>query len=371
MIYFDSAASYPVLKEAELALIEATVRMYGNPSSTHAAGEQASRIVEATRESIADSIEALPSEIVFTSGATESNNLVLKGHFSLPEYSDKRHIVITSIEHKCVHAITDYLARTCNVKFTVVAPNEEGLITREAVESALTNETSLVSVMHVNNELGTTNPIKSIGELCLSRGIKFHTDAAQSFLKSQIDVDEMCIDYLSLSGHKIGAPKGIGAVYIRDRRSLPLEPIIHGAGQENGLRGGTLPAPIINSFKSAIEAFAGHYEILKNKKLKEYLLSSLANKGINFFVNGEGIPSIISLTLPDIDVSALMRETNTTLSLSTGSACSSTEIEISHVLSALGLDRKMGERTLRLSFHHNLNCEDIDTLITAIGNHSD
>jgi len=362
MIYFDSAASYPILPEALEELHSAYANLSANPSSAHKAGEIAALKIEFAREIIADSIGALPSEIVFTSGATESNNLALKSHFHGSETREKRHLIISSIEHKCVHAIADYLHRTAGVRVSVVSPNRDGVITRDAVENALCDDTSLVSVMHINNELGTANPIDEIGALCFERGIKLHSDAAQSYLKVSIDVDDMNVDFLSLSAHKVGGPKGIGALYIRDRRNRDIEPVVHGAGQEEGLRGGTLPTPLIASFGKAVEAFPEVYSEISSTSLKKYLLDRLQDLRVPYTVNGQSLPSLISLTLPECDISSLFRSTSEKFALATGSACSSKMIEASHVLVAIGLDRALAERTLRLSFHHKLTKADCELL---------
>jgi cysteine desulfurase len=366
MIYFDSAASYPLLPEALEELRSCFNEYPANPSSVHLAGESAAKKIEQARELIADTIGALPSEIVFTSGATESNNLALKSHFYETINKNKRHFVISSIEHKCVHAIAGYLKRTADVHVSVVSPNTQGIITAAALEQVLTDETSLVSVMHLNNELGTPNPIEEIGALCFERGIKLHTDAAQSFLKLPIDVDSMNVDYLSLSAHKIGGPKGIGAIYIRDRRTRNIEPVIHGAGQEEGLRGGTLPSPLITSFGKAIEVFPASYKRLESLQLKQRLLAKLETLGITYNLNGDSIHSLTSITLPNTDIPRLLRETAGTFALATGSACSSKEIEASHVLIAIGMPRDLAERTLRISFHHNLQPAEVDLLVDTI-----
>jgi len=366
MIYFDSAASYPLLPEVLDELLRCFTEHPANPSSAHLAGEAAAMKVEYARELIADAIGALPSEIVFTSGATESNNLALKSHFYESANKDKRHLVISSIEHKCIHSISDYLRRIADVKVSLVHPNASGIITPEALEKVLENNTSLVSIMHLNNELGTANPIEAIGSLCFERGIKLHTDAAQSFLKLPIDVDDMNLDYLSLSAHKIGGPKGIGAIYIRDRRSRDIEPLIHGAGQEEGLRGGTLATPLIASFGKAVEYFPTAYQKLQTLQLKERLLGKLKALSVAFQLNGESIDSLVSITLPNTDVPRLLRETAQQYTLATGSACSSKEIEASHVLMAIGVQRNMAERTLRISFHHTLTPSDVDHLAESM-----
>ena len=362
MIYFDSAASYPILPEA-LDALNAGFTNPANPSSAHTPGDAASRDIEKTRQLIAEAIGALPSEIIFTSGATEANNLALKSHFDEPINNDKRHLVISAIEHKCIHAIADYLRRKKGAEISIVPPNRQGIVTPEAVTAMLRDETSLVSVMHVNNELGTKNPIDQIGALCFERGIRFHSDAAQSFLKVPIDVEDMDIDYLSIAAHKVGGPKGIGALYIRDQRRRSIEPVIHGAGQEEGLRGGTLPAPLISSFGRSIEVFPGAYKQLLQADLKSALLRTLAELGVSHSVNGrDAIGSMLSLTLPTCDVAALLRETSNEFALATGSACSSKEIEASHVLTALGLSRELAANTLRISFNHSMLENDVKKL---------
>lgn len=370
MIYFDSAASYPLLPQVAEALTSSFSSDFANPSSAHALGEQASRQIDEARYLIAEAIGALPSEIIFTSGATEANNLALKAHFLLPQNRAKRHLIISSIEHKCVHAIADFLARTGNVNVTTVKPNAKGIITVDALEKIIDDDTGLISVMHVNNELGTVNPIDEIGGMCFEKGVRFHTDAAQSFLKEPIDVADMDVDFLSLSAHKIGGPKGIGALYVRDRRDFDFEPVIHGAGQESGLRGGTLPTSLITGFAKAVELFPSVYSNLKASALKDYLLDRLRLTSVPFIVNGIAIPSMLSLTLPDTDVAGLIRSSYTELALATGSACSSKEIEVSHVLTALGLSRALAEATLRISFHHKLSTLDIDVLVDRINQFS-
>lgn len=365
-IYFDTAASYPLLPTVETAMHHAFKEMYANPSSQHKLGEQAAGGVEACRKKVAEALGALPSEIIFTSGATESNNLALKGHISSVSDSGPKHIVVSTVEHKCIHAIVEHLVRACGVTASFVAPDKHGIISPEAIRSVITNETSLVSIMHVNNEIGSVNCLSDIGQLCFENGIKFHTDAAQSFLKATINVDTMNLDYASISAHKIGGPKGVGALYIRDQRNSHIEPIIHGAGQENGLRGGTLAAPLMIGFDEAISRFPAVYSALVIKNLKSYLVDCLTKQGLVFTVNGESIPSLVSLTLPNSDIAGLLRNSDGILALATGSACSSKEIEASHVLSAIGIDRDQASKTLRISFHHEHTRADIDQLVSWI-----
>ncbi|QBL10520.1 cysteine desulfurase [Rheinheimera sp. D18] len=368
MIYLDSAASYPVLPEVKASLIEAFELYYANSSSSHLLGEQVLKSIDKVREKLADEIGAYPSEIVFTSGATESNNIAFKS--LLPSSlmaSNKKHIVIGATEHKCIFAICDYL-KGSGYDISIVMPNTQGIIESRSVEKVIREDTILVSVMHVNNELGTVNPIAEIGEICFKRGVLFHSDVAQSFCKISIDVDEMNVDMMSFSAHKIGGPKGIGAVYIRDLRKRDITPVIHGAGQEQGVRGGTIAAPLILGFGTAIDAFPRHYQTLSKSNIRSYLLEQLKASKINFKVNGnrDVLPHIISLTLPDTNASLLIRDNEQRLCLAQGSACSSKDIEASHVLTALGLTREQAEQTFRISFTNDITYENINYLVSAI-----
>lgn len=368
MIYLDTAASYPTLPEVKLALSEAFDLFYANSASNHLMGRQVSDEVNRVRELLADEIGAYPSEIVFTSGATESNNIAFKSLLLGGGLANhKKHIVTTQIEHKCVFAICDYL-KSIGYEITYVKPNKHGIIEPESIANVLRPETALVSVMHVNNELGTINPIEDIGQVCFNNGVLFHSDAAQSFQKLDIDVDNLNVDIMSFSAHKIGGPKGIGAVYIRDLRKRHLMPVIHGAGQEDGLRGGTVAAPLIIGFGEAIKFFAKYYQKFTMKKAKNQLLDLLLKFKIEHKVNGIGnsLPSCISITFPVTNTALLIREYEKGFSLAQGSACSSKEIEASHVLTALGLTREQADKTFRLSFPLDIKQTDIETLVDAI-----
>mgnify|MGYP000580832151 CR=1 FL=1 len=282
MIYLDTAASYPLLPEVKVTLTDAFENFYANSASSHLLGEQVSYEINKVREQLADQIGAYPSEIIFTSGATESNNIAFKSLLlgkEIPE--DKKHIVTTKIEHKCVFAICDYL-KSIGYEITYVNPNKDGIIEADTIANAIRPDTALISVMHVNNELGTINPIDKIGKVCFDAGILFHSDAAQSFQKVGIDVDDLNVDVMSFSAHKIGGPKGIGAVYIRDLRKKHLLPVIHGAGQEDGLRGGTVAAPLIIGFGKAIELFPKYYKDFSSLNIKTHLIESLTKSNILF-----------------------------------------------------------------------------------------
>jgi len=368
MIYLDTASSYPVLSEVKEALSLAFDTLYANSASGHLLGRGVSLEIDEVREKLADNIGAYPSEVIFTSGATESNNIALKSLLlaqGMPE--DKKHIITSQIEHKCIFSICHYL-ESLGYEITYLKPNKQGVITADLVKSAIKPETILVSIMHVNNELGTINPIAEIGNVCQHQDILFHSDAAQSFQKVKIDVDDLNVDLMSFSAHKIGGPKGIGAVYIRDLRERQLEPIIHGAGQEQGVRGGTVAAPLILGFGSAIDNFSAHYDRFKEKKAKAFLLNELEKYNVEFRVNGgvDTLPSCLSLTLSSTDVALLIRDNEQSFCLAQGSACSSKEIEASHVLTAIGLTREQADKTLRISFSLDVSESDILKLVEII-----
>jgi cysteine desulfurase len=358
IIYLDSAASYPVLPEVKECLITEFNNTYANAASSHILGQEASAKVEAVREMLAEDIGAYPSEIVFTSGATESNNIALKCSAILNN-SCKRHIVTTQIEHKCILSITKYL-KSIGYSITYVKPDANGVISAQSISDAIREDTAIVSVMHVNNELGTINPIEEIGQVCFKRGVLFHSDAAQSYKKIEIDVDNMNVDFMSFSAHKIGGPKGIGAIYIRDLRIKNLTPIIHGAGQEFGLRGGTLATPLIAGFGKAIEKFSSHYDNFCRLDIKKVLITNLKQLGINFFINGKNsLPNCISITFPNTDTETFLRANENRFCLSQGSACSSKEVEPSHVLTSIGLSRELADKTFRISFPLDISAAQV------------
>jgi len=368
MIYFDTAASYPVLPEVQEALAKAFEFNYANSSSSHVLGAEVNLSIDTIRRQLADEIGAYSSEIVFTSGATESNNIAFKSLLLVPySFKKKKHIITTQIEHMCVFSICHYL-ESIGFDVTYVKSSIDGIVSPKVIEQAIRPETVLVSVMHVNNELGTINPIGEIGALCRKNNLLFHSDAAQSFMKVNVDVDELNVDIMSFSAHKIGGPKGVGAIYIRDLRNSKLVPVIHGAGQEDGLRGGTVAAPLILGFGSAIENFPDHYDAFKKIGARELLLNQLSASKVDYKINGASasLSSCVSITLPSTNVSLLIRENERSLCLAQGSACSSKEIEASHVLTAIGLSREEADKTLRISFTLDVSIDDITELVNAI-----
>ena len=366
MIYLDYAASTPLPTEILEVMTAWFCDDFGNPSSSHYQGQRAAAAVEHARQVIADKIGAYPSEIIFTSGATESNNLAIKG-IALARKNKGRHIITSSIEHKCILSVCNYLESE-GFKVTYLEPNQHGVITPHIVSEAIQDDTILVSVSHVNNELGTIQPVEAIGALCFKKGILFHTDAAQSFCKLDIDVDEMNIDLLSISAHKCYGPKGIGALYVRDLRETKITPVIHGAGQELGLRGGTLACPLIVGMGEAVTRSSHYIDKEHIKSVRNAFISEL-EQHCSFKINGGNttIPNILNITINDLNLQTLKDDPE--LAISQGSACSSMNVEISHVLQAIGLSFEEGEKTLRISFGYGYTAESAVTAAQQLCKH--
>lgn len=364
MIYFDFAASTSLLPSVKDELFRAFVEEYSNSSSSHKLGRSSASKIENVREAIAQSIGSYKNEIVFTSGASESNNLAIKGYV-LANKNKGKHIITSTIEHKCILSICHFLEKDHGYEITYISPQKNGIIEAKDVIAAMRKDTILVSIMHVNNELGSIQPIEVIGKECFKRNIKFHVDAAQSYKKLPINVDELNIDMLSISAHKIYGPKGIGALYIRDLRETRFQPVIHGAGQEYGLRGGTLPTPLILGFGAAIEdqtienTFSEVNEInslLRNKVIE--IGGTINSSSINY------IPHILNFRIPNFNASLFV--TNSDFLCSQGSACSSMNIEASYVLQEIGLSFQEALSSIRISVNHEINKENIFNIIHYI-----
>lgn len=361
MIYLDFAASTPLLPSVKKKLFQAFEEEYSNPSSAHKLGRCSAEKIESVRQKIADSIGAYKSEIIFTSGASESNNLAIKGYV-LANQKKGKHIITSSIEHKCILSICHFLETQHKYEITHISPQKNGIIDAEEVISAMREDTVLVSIMHVNNEIGSVQPIEAIGQACFERDIKFHVDAAQSYKKIPIDVDELNIDMLSLSAHKIYGPKGIGALYIRDLRETRIQPLIHGAGQEYGLRGGTLATPLILGFGAAVEDQMIEDSFEQVDKINSLLRAKVIEKGgLIHTPDTSYIPHILNVRLPNFDASHFVATSD--FLCSQGSACSSVNMEMSYVLRAIGLNFEEANQSLRLSFGINTNITNILELI--------
>jgi len=344
--------------------------LYGNAASTsHRFGWDANDALEHAREQVARAIGAQAREIVFTSGATESNNLAIKGvaHASIRR---GKHLVTAAAEHKAVLDPMKRLARegwTC----TVVRCDEDARISPQAVEDALTDQTILVSIMAANNEVGTLNPIGEIGRLCRDRGIVFHTDAAQAVGKVSVDVQADSIDMLSLSAHKFYGPKGIGALYIRrGEPQIRVSPLVDGGGHERGLRSGTVAVPLAVGLGVAAERSAREYpeEARTILDLRNHLHEGIIRRIPDVQLNGpiaDRLPGNLNLSFAGVDGEALMMAMRD-VAVSSGSACSSINPEPSHVLLAMGLTEDLARASLRFGLGRFTTSEEIDFAIEAV-----
>lgn len=353
-IYLDYQATTPTDPRVLEAMLPHYGERFGNPHSVHhAVGRAAAEAVEAARAQVARLINADPREIVFTSGATESNNLALKGvaWFHAQRRGARPHIVTARTEHKCVlescRRLEDEGAR---VSYLGVGP--EGLIDLDELAAALTPDTVLVSIMTVNNEIGVIQPVAEIGALCRARGIAFHSDAAQAVGKIPLDVEAAAIDLMSLSGHKIYGPMGIGVLYVRRRPRVRLEPLLDGGGQERGLRSGTLPLPLCVGAGAAC-ALAQELmdaEAVRLAMLRARLFEGLKLRLTGLQLNGHAesrIAGNLNLSFEGLDAEALIAALPG-LAVSTGSACTSASVEPSYVLRALGLPDQRAGASLRI-----------------------
>jgi cysteine desulfurase len=370
-IYLDYAASTPTDPAVADAMHQHLCLggNFANPASRgHVYGWQADEAVESARASTAQMLNADPREIVWTSGATESDNLAIKGLLSRGLRTGRKHIVTSAIEHK---AILDTCAWMEDQGFSVsyLQPSASGAITPAQVEAELRDDTLLVTVMQVNNELGSISDIAGIAKLCRDRGVISHTDAAQSFGKIPIDVQALGVDLLSLSAHKIYGPKGIGALYVRRQDGLSLDAQVHGGGHEMGMRSGTLPTHQIVGLAAAARLM--HEEMAEQNQrigaLRDRFVSHLQQIP-SVYLNSDPlvcIPQIVNVAFDGVDGETLLLGL-TELAISTGSACNSASVEPSHVLTGIGLSRALADASLRFSFGRYTQTADIDQAATYL-----
>lgn len=366
-IYMDYQATTPVDPRVLDAMLPFFTERFGNASSrNHSFGWEVEEVVESSRQTIASSMGAKASEIIFTSGATESNNLVLLGASSM--YADRgRHIVTLKTEHKAILDTCAYL-ESSGVEVTYLPVQEDGLVDLNLLADSLRDDTILVSVMAVNNEIGVIQPIKEIGALCRKKGIFFHTDAAQALGKIPLHVDEMNIDLLSFSGHKVYGPKGIGGLYVRKRSPrVKLSPIMHGGGHERGMRSGTLNVPGIVGLGRALEICME--EMDEESKRLRVLRDKLENtllKEIDFsYLNGhkeKRIPGNTNISFNYVEGEGLMMAIPN-IAVSSGSACTSASLEPSYVLKALGRSDELAHSSIRFGLGRFTTEEDVDYVI--------
>lgn len=370
-IYLDYQATTPMDPRVLTKMLPYFVEKFGNPHSrSHAYGWETESACDLAREQVANLIGASEKEIVFTSGATESNNIAIKGVARF--YKDKKNHIITPVtEHKCVLDSCRHLEQEgFEVTYLPVQPN--GLVDLEQLKFAIKENTLLVSVMAVNNEIGVIQPLAEIGKICRERGVYFHTDAAQAFGKIPLDVEAMNIDLMSISGHKCYAPKGIGALYVRRRPRIRLEPLFSGGGQERGFRSGTLPTPLVVGLGEA--AAIAKVEMGKDAEHVRRLFNKFANATLDgmkdVYLNGDRENrwlGNLNISFAYIEGESMIMAIKD-LAVSSGSACTSASLEPSYVLRALGVNEELAHTSIRFGFGRFTTDEEVDYAINLIQN---
>lgn len=362
-LYLDVQATTSLDPRVLDAMLPYLTNYYGNPHSrTHAYGWETEAAVENARENVANIIGADPKEIIFTSGATESNNIAIKGVARFYK-EKKKHIITTQTEHKCVLDSCRALEGE-GFKVTYLPVKTNGIISLEQLEEAITPETGLVSVMTVNNEIGVIQPVKEIGDLCRKNKIFFHTDAAQAVGKIPLDVNTMNIDLMSISGHKIYGPKGIGAMYIRRRPRVRVEAIQSGGGQERGIRSGTVPAPLVVGFGEACRLAKEEmaYDRAHIEKLSQRFINRISTSLSHVIRNGDDVqtyPGCVNLSFAYVEGESLLMALKD-VALSSGSACTSASLEPSYVLRAIGADEDLAHSSIRFGIGRFTTEAEID-----------
>lgn len=369
-IYLDYASTTPVdpIVADKMMQFLTPTGQFGNPASrSHVFGWQAEAAVEDARTDVATLIGADRREIVWTSGATEANNLAIKGcaHFNQRK---GKHVITSRIEHKAVLDTTRQLERE-GWEVTYLDPDTNGLIQPQMVADAIREDTTVVSIMHVNNELGTLNDIAAIGKICRERKVFFHVDAAQSAGKTPIDVEAMYVDMMSFSAHKIYGPKGIGALYVRRKPRVRIEAQMHGGGHERGMRSGTLPTHQIVGMG---EAFKLGFKNLAEESARIDALRTKLWEGVSdmeeVYLNGsedQHVPGIVNISFAFVEGESLIMALRD-LAVSSGSACTSASLEPSYVLRALGLNDEMAHSSIRFSIGRYTTEQDIDSAIAKV-----
>lgn len=369
-VYLDYQATTPVDGRVLTEMLPWFTEKFGNPGSvTHAYGREAEAAVEKARAEVASLIGAEPREIVFTSGATESNNLAIKGAAQFHRALGKDHVVTVATEHKCVLESAKALERD-GFRVTVLPVDAQGLVDLAALAAAIDERTAVVSVMAANNEIGVLQPLAEIGALCRAKGVLFHSDAAQAVGKVPVDVEAMKIDLLSISGHKIYGPKGIGALYVRRRPRARIAPLFDGGGQERGFRSGTLPTPLCVGLGAAARIAAAEMatEAERLLGLRRRFLAGIRARLPEVRLNGDPerrLPGNLNLSFPGAPALALM-EACPGLALSTGSACTAAEVEPSYVLRALGLSDDLAGASLRFGFGRQTTESEVDFAVETL-----
>lgn len=367
-VYFDHSATTPVDPEVAKLMMEYMVEKFGNPSSIHGYGREARKAVDEAREKVAALIGATSNEIFFTSGGTESDNLALKG----VAYANKKkgnHIITSSIEHHAILHTCEYLEKQ-GFTVTYLPVDENGMVRIDDVKNAITDKTILISVMFANNEVGTIQPIKEIGKLAREKGVYFHTDAVQATGNYPIDVNELNIDLLTMSGHKFYGPKGIGALYIR--RGVRVEEIQHGGAHERNMRAGTENVPGIVGLGKAAEIAKNEMEqrIAHVQALRDKIIEQVTKKIPHVKLNGHPtmrMPGSVNFSFHFVEGESLLLNLDLKgIGASSGSACTSGSLDPSHVLLAMGLTHEVAHGSLRLTLGRGNTEADVDYLLEVL-----
>jgi cysteine desulfurase len=367
-IYMDYQSTTPTDPRVVEAMLPYFTEKFGNPHSrSHPFGWESEDAIDLARQQVAKVINADAKEIIFTSGATESNNLALKGVARFYK-KQKDHIITCVTEHKCILDTCRHLEQE-GFKVTYLPVDSKGFINLEELRNAMTDKTSIVSIMAVNNEIGVIQQLKEIGQMCRSKGVFFHTDAAQAFGKIPLDVKDMCIDLMSISGHKIYGPKGIGALMVGRSPRVRLEAIINGGGQERGMRSGTLPTPLIVGFGKAAEIALNEMDE-ENKRLKKlsqkFLDAMFAIE--HTYLNGDlerRIPGNLNISFAGIEGESMIGAIKN-IAVSSGSACTSASLEPSYVLRAIGVDEELAHTSIRFGFGRFTTEAEVDYAIECV-----
>jgi len=367
-IYLDYAATTPVDPRVLNAMEPYFSEKFGNTMSLHSFGQEAKTALEESREIVADLMGAKPREVIFTSSATESNNLALKG-VAFANRKKGNHIIISSIEHSCIMESTKWLEGQ-GFEITRLKVDKYGLVDPEDVKKAIKKETILVSIIHASNEIGTIEPIEEIGKICKERGVYFHTDAAQTFGKTPINVNKMNIDLMTVSAHKMYGPKGVGALFVRE--GVKIEPILHGGGHEMGLRSSTVNVAGIIGFAEACKIAKKEMEKEAKRltKLRDKLIKGVLEKIPGSHLNGhptKRLPNNANFWFEGVEGESIVIQLDLLgIAASTGSACSSEKLEPSHVLLAIGLRPEQAHGSLRLSLGRWTKERDINYVLKVL-----
>lgn len=368
LIYVDNAATTPVTPQVLEAMLPWLTEGYGNPSSIYAKGREAKRAIEAAREKVAAALGASPEEIYFTAGGSESDNWAIKGVARKLAKKGKKHIITTVFEHHAVLHACESLEKE-GFEVTYLPVDADGLVSVGQVEDALRDDTALVTIMFANNEIGTIQPIAEIGALCRARKVLFHTDAVQAVGNIDVNVKELQVDLLSLSGHKIHAPKGVGALYVR--KGVIIDNLIDGGGQERGRRAGTENVASIVGLGKAIELAVESYPRNAPRVLamRERLIDGLLQLP-HTRLNGhrtKRLPGNLNISFVGVEGEALLLMLdNKGIAASSGSACTSGSLDPSHVLLSIGLPHEVAHGSLRISLSESNTDEDVDAILKAV-----